>query len=152
MKRIYLATALIVSVAAPSLVYAAMDHKEAGHPRIEKMFERHDENKDGKVTKEEMSQKGEKLFELLDLDKDGAITLKEAREGHQKMREKRKAEMMMKVDTNSDGQVSEAEFTDYTLKKFKKADANGDGNLSMEEMAKMREHKGYGKKRWMKHG
>lgn len=154
MKRVLLTTAIVVAaaVAAPTIVTAESAVKEGGHPRIEKMFERHDSNQDGKVTKDEMTQHRADWFDKLDLDKDGALTLKEAREGHAKLKEQRKAEMMLKIDPNGDGLVSEAEFTSFSLERFKEADENKDGNLSADEREKMHRHKGFGKRYRMHRG
>ena len=56
MKRISIPLALVFSLALPVIAYASMDKGEEGHSRIEKMFERHDANKDGKITQDEMSE------------------------------------------------------------------------------------------------
>ncbi len=149
MKRTYIIAAFAAAIVVPSLALAAMDKNDDKHHGMEKMFERHDINKDGKVTKDEMSQKKMKFFDIIDADKDGAITLEEAKKGRKAVRMAHKAEMMKKIDTDGNGLVSEAEFTAIAAKKFKKMDANGDGNLSMEELEKMRGHRMKGGKHGM---
>ena len=56
--------------------------------------------------------------------------MQEAKEGHAKLRAKHMAKFMMKIDTDSNGSISEAEFTAHAMQKFKKADKDGDGNLT----------------------
>lgn len=146
MKRISIPLALVFSLALPALVYASMDKGEDGHPKLEKMFEMHDENEDGKLTKDEMSGSRLKYFDKLDLNADGEITFEEAKEGHSKLREKHMSKFMMKIDTDSDGVISEKEFTAFTMAKFKKADTNGDGNLTGDELKELRHHKRHGMK------
>ncbi|MEH6402800.1 MAG: EF-hand domain-containing protein [Sneathiella sp.] len=141
MKRISIPLALVFSLALPAIVYASMDKGDSGHPRIEKMFEKHDENNDGKITREEMSDGRHNFFEKLDLNKDGAITLQEAKDGHAKMREKHMAKFLMKIDKDSNGSVSEEEFVAFTMEKFNKADKDGDGNLTGDELKDLRHHK-----------
>ncbi|MBT9611746.1 MAG: hypothetical protein IV108_00600 [Burkholderiales bacterium] len=81
-------------------------------------------------------------FQKLDLDKNGAISREEAKT-HARMDKGFEA-----MDTNKDGQVTEAEYRDYAKARMErhrekaktemkarwdKADANGDGMLSREE-------------------
>lgn len=44
-----------------------------------------------------------------------------------------RAAMLQQADTDSDGAISEAEFTTAALARFDAADANGDGTLTAEE-------------------
>lgn len=151
MKRIYLVAALAVAVTLPSMVYASMDRKEGPRLNVEQMFEKHDANKDGKLTKDEMPEKALRMFDRVDQNKDGAVTKAEAEAAQEKFQKKRherhgkfQAKMMEKFDTNKDGQVSQAEFTDFSMKKFKEIDADGDGNVTQDEMEKHRESEGFG--------
>jgi len=145
MKRISIPLALVFSLALPAIVYASMDKGDNDHPRLEKMFEKHDVNKDGKITRDEMSEKRHKLFDKLDMDEDGAVTMQEAKEGHAKLREKHMAKFLMKIDTDSNGSISEAEFASFTMQKFKKADKDGDGNLTGDELKELRHHRKFKK-------
>lgn len=151
MKRIYLVAAIAAAVTLPSMVYASMDKKEGHRFNVEQMFEKHDANKDGKLTKDEMPERASKMFDRVDQDKDGAITKAEAEAAKEKFKKKRherhgkfQAKMMEKFDTNKDGKVSQAEFTDFTMKKFAEIDADGDGNVTKEELKKHRDSKGFG--------
>jgi Ca2+-binding EF-hand superfamily protein len=49
------------------------------------MFERRDENADGKLTGEEISDRMRENLEAIDADKDGAVTLEEFQQGMQSM-------------------------------------------------------------------
>lgn len=144
-----IATAIAGSSVA---AYAASEIKEHRHGKIEFIFEKKDVNKDGKLSKDELSGRWASKFEKLDGDKDGFITLAEAKEAHERMKKERLTNMMMRLDTDSNGEVSEAEYTAFTLEKFKKADKDGNGSLSMDEMADARHafgphKKGHGKPR-----
>jgi len=44
-----------------------------------------------------------------------------------------KNSMMQKFDANKDGQLSKAEFTEYSMAKFKDMDKDGDSMVSQEE-------------------
>ena len=61
-----------------------------GVPLAERMFERHDTNKDGEMSKEEFLAGAEERFTKMDLNGDGKITKEELEQGRQKMMEERK--------------------------------------------------------------
>ena len=57
------------------------EHEAAKERRAREMFtKRHDENGDGRVSVDEMSDRGEGMFERLDADKDGVVSAEEARQ------------------------------------------------------------------------
>lgn len=150
MKKITMIIAGIAVLSAPVAVYASSEKKDYHQDKIERIFEKKDANKDGKLAKEELSGRWSTKFEKLDENKDGFITQAEAKSAHKRMKNERMTNMMMRLDTNSDGEVSEAEFTAFTLTKFKKADKDGNGSLSRDEMSKARHafgphKKGHGK-------
>ena len=64
--------------------------------------------------------------------------------------EAKKAEMLAKYDLNKDGKLDESERAvmknDRAEAAFKKADKNGDGQLSLDEFKSMKQHNG------MRHG
>ena len=147
MTMMILATALVgTSVAA----YAASGMNGYHHEKIERIFEMKDTNKDGKLAKEELSGRWSSKFEKLDSDKDGFVTKAEAKSAHERMRKERMINMMMRLDTDSNGEVSENEFIAFTLDRFKKADKDGNGILSMDEMAQARHAFGPHKKGYNK--
>ncbi|MHC4959986.1 MAG: EF-hand domain-containing protein [Planctomycetota bacterium] len=93
-------------------------------------MQRYDENKDGKVTKEEFGGP-ERMFDRLDANKDGVVTKAEAkgmrRRGGGGTGTNR---VLALLDTDRDGDVSRSEWDAF----FKKADENDDGILQKPEM------------------
>ncbi|GLQ05491.1 EF-hand domain-containing protein [Sneathiella chinensis] len=147
MKKSVLTATLALALALPVAAYAGGGHHGDGHSRVDRMFERWDTNKDGRLSQAEVPDGRHKYFSRFDSDKDGEITLSEAREAHEKMREARLARFMEKIDTDKDGKVSEAEYTSFAMERFKSADSDSDGALSVEEMKNFRKsfaHKGKG--------
>lgn len=72
-----------------------MNHKEHAGERAYntpagKIFENHDTDGDGKISKEEFLSEAESRFDKNDYDNDGYISKEEAKEFHEKMREKMK--------------------------------------------------------------
>lgn len=53
---------------------------------------------------------------------------------HDKMADDHVAKMMEAMDTDKDGYISQSEHTAYMDAQFKKADTNGDGKLSKDEL------------------
>jgi Ca2+-binding EF-hand superfamily protein len=100
----------------------AGDSPSADSPRDEM---RADRDGDGRISRAEAesasSQRSGDWFDKLDLDKDGYVTQEEMRQGRETRRENMRAEMKVKME-----------------ERFKEADANGDGQLSLDEVqAKM---------------
>lgn len=86
---------------------------------------RADTNGDGKVSKEEIAALQDKQqgdwFDKIDADKDGFLTEEEVRQARDARRDHRRGEMKARMDEH-----------------FKQTDANGDGQLSLDEVqAKM---------------
>jgi Ca2+-binding EF-hand superfamily protein len=52
---------------------------------------------------------------------------------------------MARLDTNGDERLDVDEFSKRSIRRFKKADANGDGTVTREEMEKVFQKKGRGK-------
>ncbi|HEX9852443.1 MAG TPA: EF-hand domain-containing protein [Woeseiaceae bacterium] len=100
MKKTILATlaaALIVSVAVPAMAAQGKGHERG--PRIERMMERFDADRDGTVMPEEISAHRLEMFQAIDTDKSGSLSEDELkafgemrREMRQQNREERRAE------------------------------------------------------------
>jgi hypothetical protein len=148
-----IAFVMSAGIGLTALVGAALADKGQG------MFGRADANGDGFVTKEEFAAGRNAMFTRLDANTDGAIDQAEidkAREAWQQRRaEKAQADgtapadkpkrehkgFLARLDTDSDGKVTTAEFAAAGDKMFAKFDANGDGKLAQDEMPKRRHHK-----------
>ena len=81
MKKLLMLSALALVIGLPTAA-------EAGGKKGHKMFEKHDLNGDGVVTKSEFLEGAEKMFSKMDLDGNGEITKEEAEEARAKMKEK----------------------------------------------------------------
>ena len=138
MKKAFIISTVIAALTVPAVVYAAKEFNEYKHQRIEKMFEKYDANKDGGLSKDELPGRMSERFEKMDTDKDGLISQKEAHAAHKRMKEMHMANFMMELDTDSDGELSEAEVTAFVQGKFRKADKDGNGKLTMEEISEAR--------------
>lgn len=75
-----------------------------------RFFEEMDLNKDGVVTRAEVTKVMEERFAALDTDKNGIISPAERAAKWQAMRQRREDERFAAADTNKDGQLSKAEF------------------------------------------
>ena len=90
-----------------------------------------DQNRDGKITRDEYTIYWEKLYEFADINKDDTISEYEWRlvlEG-----KKYSYGATQKADINKDNFVSASEANTYWKKRFGKADLNRDGKLSRVE-------------------
>ena len=81
----------------------------------------------------------ERRFRKLDRNGDGKLETSE-------LPQKRAQRMLRRMDKNGDGTVSATEWSDATLARFDKQDANHDGNLTSDERGKGK-GKGEGGKR-----
>jgi Ca2+-binding EF-hand superfamily protein len=138
MKKILVVTALISAIAIPTAVFAAKHAGKMGDEWVEHMFLEHDADKNGTLSKGELPERFQKHFQSADKNNDGQLSKEEAIQAHNERREKRMSNMLMKFDTNSDGLVSKSELISFVEKKFAKLDENGDEQLSMEELSKMK--------------
>jgi len=109
MKKLLLGSVAVLAMAS---VPALADHHENGDMKGKKhekraemhkrMFEKHDANGDGKVTKEEFMAKVEERFNKMDADGNGEVTMEESRAyykaKHKKMKDKREKMKDMKEE------------------------------------------------------
>ena len=113
---------------------AASDADKVGKKRdfSERILNRVDTDKDGKISKAEFDAAGQQMFAKLDENKDGKI---EGNEMPQRHWAKFGDKMFDRMDTNKDGNVTKAEFQAAGDKMFQRMDKNGDGIIEKDEMS-----------------
>ncbi len=119
--------------------------------RMPPMFGLFDENKDGRLSKDEVRKGVDKMFTDIDTNKDGFITKEEMQAHHKAMHDKMHSKMQERwkaADKDGDGSLSRAEVDAAGMKRlsrdFDKLDKNKDGKLTSDEMrdAMMMRHQG----------
>jgi hypothetical protein len=132
--------------------------------RTADLFGRMDLNRDGLLSGADRDEARRQAFDRLDADKDGAISPAEFEAQHEGRRDARAGRGEGPVspgerrfgrrgvhgfgnpgppraaDTDGDGAVSHAEFASAALARFDRADADGDGTISLEERREARQH------------
>lgn len=125
------------------------------------MFARLDANSDGQIDEADKAERAKARFDRIDADSNGTIDRAEfaamhERRGERGARGEQRAEnsqrgehrrggrrgghrggamggMVAQADANSDGTITQAEFTNAALTRFDAADANNDGTVTREE-------------------
>jgi hypothetical protein len=132
----------ILFVTAISLAASLVQAGDKGHQL------RADVNGDGVISRAEMIEHRQQSFTRMDLNGDSYMTREEIAEFKAKMRaarETKEQDRFDRADSNKDGKVSSAEFSESTALMAQRLDSDGDGNISRAEMRKgMREHHGHG--------
>ena len=118
---------------------------------------RADKDGDGKISRDEFQAAGKDRsaawFDKLDTNKDGYLTQDELRQAHQAWRghggdmRQKMEERFKDADTNGDGQISLAEAQakmPHLAEHFNDLDTNHDGQLSKDEMRHGGPHHGHG--------
>jgi len=123
-----------------------------GHgEHLKNMFENHDANNDGKISKDEFPGP-DQLFDRLDANGDGAITQEEAQQvgmgrggrgGPMMDPAQRWQHMVEHMDADKDGKISKDEYPGRD-EAFARIDANGDGFLTEDEAAQIGRGQGLG--------
>ena len=106
------------------------------------MMMRADTDGDGMISRAEFMAQADARFARMDKNGDGVITADEMGG----MAGRGPGGGLMAADTNHDGKISRAEFTAQAAAHFAKLDANGDGQISPDEMKAVMErmHEGMG--------
>ena len=99
-----------------------------------------DANKDGMVSASEHAAGARSMFGKMDADGDGRVTAAERDAAHKGMpghagtHGKSSADKIKVIDEDHDGVITSSEHEKGSSSMFERMDANGDGNLSFEEM------------------
>jgi Ca2+-binding EF-hand superfamily protein len=102
----------------------------------QKMFDRIDANHDGVITQDEYVAAATALYNKIDVNGTGEVTAQDIASSPRAVkREQRVASHeVKKMDTDSDGTVSQDEFVAAAKARFSKLDKNGDGFIDADEM------------------
>lgn len=128
------------------------------HGGMQRMFERLDANRDGRVTWDETWAVAQERFAAADADRNGTLTFAEfqnlrgpGRDGaanapgprpeHLARGAERRAAMFRALDANTDGGVTLAEMQVPLSARFRAMDANGDGAVVREELPRFGYHR-----------
>ncbi|WPJ95634.1 EF-hand domain-containing protein [Coraliomargarita algicola] len=128
-------------------------------PSPQEIFQRMDSDENGTLSLEEVKGPLAEHFDKIDADGDGQITPKELRIAHQKRLKgekgpkgekgqgaERRGPNLKEADSNEDGAISKAEATEAGMERllehFDEIDADGNGEITREEMLAMRKGKG----------
>lgn len=136
-------TSLIAAFVLTAGVASAKEGRE-GKGHGQKMFERADANKDGKITRAEAQKMESARFAKVDANGDSVITMAEAKAAHEARRaeraEKRAAQGKDKPARDGksrDGKARKGKRGHSPEAFFAKADANKDGKVTRTEATKM---------------
>lgn len=158
MKPVILIPGLAVAILAGTAVLASPmgGSGRADGPRFD--FEAMDADKDGKLTRTEIEAGAKARFAESDSDGDGALSAEEMSAAAQARAAERAAERHAKMlawrDSDGDGKLSFEEMGGARMAQMlERADADGDGAVTKEEMDRMRdkmgkrgERRGFGKR------
>ncbi len=114
--------------------------KKGGRPQPGEMFKRADKNEDGKISKDEVPDEAWARLGRLDKNEDGSVSKKEFEAGMAAMRKKGGRDSggedkFKKADKNGDGKLTEDEVPAEFWARIGKFDKNGDKGISKEEIA-----------------
>ena len=131
-------------IATQAEIDASMASKRQEH--LQRMFERDDANKDGRLTREE-TRLPSAWFEKADANKDGALTLAELGNAHKHAAGDKQAAghggggKARRFDENGDGKVERQELRTAAANQFAQLDKNKDGSLTSDEFRAQRHGK-----------
>lgn len=150
MKNSVRYAALAATIAAGGAAFAAQagrDHAEDDGHRGGRMhhgpgqlFEKADTDGNGTITRAELDAAQAAHLKDIDRDGNGAVTVEEMDAQHREERLARMSEHLKRLDADKNGVVTTAEFAAGHRKHVEKLDANGDGQITREELAE-RKHR-----------
>jgi len=129
----YRSFVLCASVCAGCFV-AALAQAEGDYQSTDQwLLAKYDLNGDTRITEQEVSDKKQRLFTRMDTDKSGGVSVIEYEQMDIAKRQALLKARFNKLDENSDGSVSAAEYGSF-MGMFRSIDSNGDGTLTAMEM------------------
>jgi Ca2+-binding EF-hand superfamily protein len=102
-------------------------------PKAQKTFDKLDANKDGKLSLAEFMPVAERRFLVIDGNKDNAVSAAEIDASLQAALERRRNNMLAKMDGDKDGTITRAELDRYVEAMLAGADSDKDGAVSFDE-------------------
>jgi Ca2+-binding EF-hand superfamily protein len=116
------------------LVATAAYANEPYFPRSERGIQRLDTNKDGKLTAAELAPALLKRVESMDANSDNALSAEELDKAMLERVQKRRGRVMLLMDADRDGKITQVEVDRVLNDMFDKADTNGDGGVDLAEI------------------
>lgn len=146
LTRKYLPTVVLAIITMSA--NAGSGHHPGGKGKFMSFF---DSNEDKIVTLDELNEGSAKRFTQMDVDGNNIVSAEEFKTYIKQRRQERRQARFKMMDSNSDGAVSEGEYTDYKLKKAKRRfmsmDANKDGVINNDEFTQHKRYRHGGKRK-----
>lgn len=129
------------------LLFGSSGARASDVPHLRKMFRWMDANNDREIQFSELVEARALLFDRLDANRDGLLDAEELRATAKRANDRRRAgtasadhvtAQAERMDADSDGRVSREEFSRFIPDRLARADANGDGSLSLRELRALR--------------
>jgi len=149
------AGAALLLLAAATMAQPGFGPGGRGHggpPSIDAIFGKLDANQDGKLTKDELPERAAEKLMVADADGDGAVTkeeLEQARPGRGggggfggPGGPPPIESLFERFDKNGDGKLTQDEVPEWCAERLMKADADGDGAVTKEELEQARQKLG----------
>jgi Ca2+-binding EF-hand superfamily protein len=133
-RRLNMKKTIVLATGLTGLLVTAALANEPYFPRSERGLERLDLNKDGKLTPNELAPAVMKRAARMDANNDKVLTAAEIDAALTKRIEQRRGRIMLLLDRDKDGRITEAEFEGVVEDMFDKADTNGDGGVDLAEI------------------
>jgi Ca2+-binding EF-hand superfamily protein len=108
--------------------------------RADKMFDRFDTDKDGKVTQAEVDAVRAQDIKKFDANGDGVLQLDEYQNLWLEHMRSRMVDSFQRLDDDGDGKVTDAEMKAPMARMTRFMDRDGDGSVTREEMRPRRHH------------
>jgi hypothetical protein len=127
------------------LTGGAIASEMGGHgPRhmkhVHKMLQKLDTNKDGNITRKEVTRSHDEGIKSFDEDKDSQLSLEEYEGLWLQQNRRRMVRQFQSLDASGDGRVTRSEMDEHANHLFHRLDENSDGTISAKEIREGRRH------------